>query len=106
MAQTAKTTGTADPSTIPSPRPLRANLCSRICFFYLSPLLARGASSPLTFPDMFPLPEDHASRLVYGDFSKAWKEQLRERGATSANIWLALYAAVGWRFWASAAAVL
>ncbi|KAA0175458.1 hypothetical protein FNF27_03158 [Cafeteria roenbergensis] len=69
-------------------------------------MLAKGATEPLQFPDVFPLPAEQESTGIHGVFDAAWKQQLSQHGEAGASIWAAIYAAAGWRFWSSGALLL
>ncbi len=96
----------AKPESIPRPAPMRAGWCSKLWFAYLNPMLAKGATEPLQFPDVFPLPVEQESTGIHGVFDAAWRQQLSQHGEAGASIWAAIYAAAGWRFWSSGALLL
>jgi ABC-type multidrug transport system fused ATPase/permease subunit len=100
----------------------RADVCSRITFSWMTPLLALGNSRPLVLEDVFELRPQFKVNAVSASFDAAWQAELTRAAADSkrheatlaknpnskpepakhASVYSALNTAFGFKFWLAA----
>ncbi|KAF0694190.1 hypothetical protein As57867_014854, partial [Aphanomyces stellatus] len=81
------------------PNPLEsANWFSVVAINWITPLVNKGAKTPLTEDDVWPLPRDATATVLHAEFSKHWAV---EKTKAAPALWYAIYRTFRARIWFS-----